>query len=101
MFLKLNISMNIRMDEKVAEELDNLVANIIAADENNEVDYICISKLSIQNGILNSNFTPIVSGKTIPSYELEEKFKFRNIVEYTRNDMLPSSAIILWHREGM
>ncbi len=82
------------------DEIDKLVSDILAADEDGEVDNICISYLSVgEDGVLNENFTPIVSGKEIPSFDLEEKVKFRNIIEWSRNDMLPVSCLFLYSKE--
>lgn len=80
------------------DELDKLVSDILAADTAGEVNNICISYLSIsKEGILNDNFTLIVSGAKIPSY-LEDTVYFRNLIEYTRDDMLPAHAIYLYSR---
>ncbi len=80
------------------DELDKLVSDILAADTAGEVNNICISYLSIsKEGILNDNFTLIVSGAKILSY-LEDTVSFRNLIEYTRDDMLPAHAIYLYSR---
>ena len=81
------------------EEIDKLVSDILSADKNNEVDYIVIGYNSVKDGILCDNFTPIVSGKSIPGYELEEAVSFRTRIEYTRNDMLPKDCLYLYSRE--
>ncbi len=61
------------------DEIDKLVADILDADRNNEVDHIVISYLDIgKDGVLNDIFLPIVSGKKISGYELEEAVKLRN-----------------------
>ncbi len=82
------------------DEIDKLVADILAADKNNEVDFIAISYLDIdKNGVLNDDFMPIVSGKDFPGFEIEEAVEFRNRPDYVRNDMLPRRCIFLYSRE--
>ena len=82
------------------DEIDKLISDILAADKNNEVDYILISTLSVENGVLLDNFTPIVSCRAFPGDQLYEAVSFRNTIEWIRDDMIPDDGIVLWHREG-
>ena len=80
------------------DEIDNLIQAIIDADTDNEIDIIGISMRSVKDGVLCDNFTPIAAGKNIPGYDIETRVSFRNMIEWTRTDMLSDSFITLWKR---
>lgn len=98
-----NILTKIELTEEQNNTLDHFISMINKYDVNQEINEVYLSMSDITDGILNNNFCPIVfMNCKYPSDELYEGIKNSCIImpEYiSREEEIPTRAIVLWARE--
>ncbi len=80
------------------DEIDQMIKDILAADTENTIDEIAISRSSVIDGVLNPYFTFIVSVNNYTKNDLYEKVSSGLRIDFVRPDMVSADAVTLWEK---
>lgn len=99
-----NTLTKIELTETQSDMIDSLISYIIKNDTAKEVEEVVLSLADVTDGVLNTEFCPIVVLNTIfPSDELYESVKenCKLIPEYiSKPEQFPARCVTLWKKEA-